>query len=171
VAVRVKVRELGTFTVVLDPVTAPTPLSMESEVAPVTCQSSVTGPPPAAREDGVAVKEAMVGRARAATLTVAVDVPPGPVAVSVKVVLEVTDVVVLVPVTVPTPWSMETVPAPVTCHESVTGPPPSGSVDGLAVKLATMGAPPPPPPAPSPPAPHATGRTVPRRTAAFHHRA
>jgi hypothetical protein len=73
------------------------------------------------------------------TVTLAVELPPPFVAVSVYVVVAVglTDVLV-VPVTGPTPWSIESVVAPVTLQESVELAP--GAIDaGDAVNDAITG--------------------------------
>ena len=56
-------------TVVLVPMTVPTPLSMESSVAPSTSQER-TLEPPAAIAVGAAAKETMVGRPGRPTATV-----------------------------------------------------------------------------------------------------
>jgi hypothetical protein len=70
--------------VTLVPVTVPTPLSIESVVAPVTDHASVDEAP-RAMVAGVAVKEAITGTGKGVTVTVAVAVefPPALVAVSV----------------------------------------------------------------------------------------
>src|SRR6266508_3180056 len=66
VAVRVNVVVVVTatsFEPFVAGVTAPTPGEMERLVAPVTCQLSVTVPPPNASDAGVAVNDVMVGTA------------------------------------------------------------------------------------------------------------
>jgi hypothetical protein len=76
------------------------------------------------------------------TCAVLVLLPPELVAVSVKVVVAVTCAVALPLVTgdtEPTPWSMESVVAPVTTQASVTDPPAVGTVLGVAVKLVMVG--------------------------------
>ena len=72
---------VGETTLLVVPVTAPTPLSMEREVAPVTVQASVELAPEAI-EVGVAVKEVITGPEPTVTVTVAVELPPALVAVS-----------------------------------------------------------------------------------------
>jgi hypothetical protein len=62
-----------------------------------------------------------------------------------------------VPVTVPTPWSIDRLSAFMTCQPSVDEPPPAGSTAGVAVNDTITGRPdgavPPPPavPLPAPP--------------------
>ena len=80
------------------------------------------------------------------TPAVAVLLPFAFVAVSVNVVVVVTVTMTLPMVTGdtgPTPWSMERLVAPVTFQASVTVPPPTGRVDGVAVKLLMVGGGPP----------------------------
>ena len=83
-AVRVKVVVVVGLTEVLEPATAPTPWSMETEVAPVKFQAS-TDDPPAVMFEGEAVKEPITGTGNADTVTVtlAVALPEVFVAVSV----------------------------------------------------------------------------------------
>ena len=74
---------VGETTLLVVPVTSPTPLSMESEVAPVTVQESVELPP-VPIVVGLAVKEVMTGPAITVTVAEAVAIaPPDPVAVRV----------------------------------------------------------------------------------------
>jgi hypothetical protein len=61
--------------------------------------------------------------------------------VRVKTVDEVTLTLALVPLTAPTPLSIERLVAPVTDHESVAFPPPLGSEPGEAEKREITGAP------------------------------
>ncbi len=127
--------------------TEPTFWSMERLFAPVTSQASFTRPPPVDRLDGVAVKLLITGGVMGTvTPAVAVLLPFAFVAVNLNVVVVVTVTVMLPMVTGdtgPTPWSMERLVAPVTFHASVTGPPPTSVVDGVAVKLLMTGGGPP----------------------------
>jgi hypothetical protein len=92
------------------------------------------------------------GTGTTVTVVVAVLLPDPLVAVSVKIVVAAGVTDVLVPVTVPTPWSMLRLVAPVTAQASMLLWPVVMLV-GLAVKLVMVGAvgggvlsPPPPPP-------------------------
>ena len=64
---------VGETTVLVVPVTSPTPASIEREVAPVTAQESVELPP-VAIEVGLAAKEEMTGVDPTVTVTVEVEV-------------------------------------------------------------------------------------------------
>jgi hypothetical protein len=125
-------------TTTLAPVTGPTPPSIESDVAPVTDQARVDDPP-GATCDGDAVNEAITGGS-GVTVTVAVDVadPVALVAVNVYVVVAVGLTTTLVPVTVPTPLSIESDVAPVTDQSRVAGSP-ATTVDGVAANEAIVG--------------------------------
>jgi hypothetical protein len=72
------------LTVVLDPVTAPTPWLMEKVAAPSTVHTSVEYPP-AVIVEGVAANDEITGAGTALTVTVAdaVALPPAFVAVNV----------------------------------------------------------------------------------------
>jgi len=73
VAVRVYTLVAAGVTVLLVPVTVPTPWSMDNEVAPVTAHASVEDAP-AAMVEGVAVNEEMTGVVPGLTVTVVVAV-------------------------------------------------------------------------------------------------
>lgn len=85
---------------------------------------------------------AVGGGGVAATVTVVLEVtdPVALVAVKVKFLLEVTFTTFEVPVTVPTPWSMDNVVARVVAHDRVTSPPPTGRLEGVAVNEVMVGA-------------------------------
>ena len=91
------------LTEVLEPATAPTPWSMETEVAPVKFQAR-TDDPPAVMFEGEAVKEPITGTGNADTVTVtlAVALPEEFVAVSVYVVDVYGVTEMLEPLTMPT---------------------------------------------------------------------
>src|SRR5262249_11138242 len=125
--------------------TAPTPWSIDREVAFSTCQVSCVWPPPAASVAGLAENDRMTGTfAPAPTVTSAlrVVVPAALDALSVNAVVAVTFVRTDVPVTGPTPGSMTMRSAPVTDQVSVTWPPPAGSVSGVAANEPMVGFPP-----------------------------
>jgi hypothetical protein len=99
------------------PETTPIPLSMFRDVAPETVQERVVLEP-SAMEAGEAEKLEMVGLAGPVTVTVtaAVTVPPVLYAESVYVVVAVGETDLLVPETLPTPWSMLIAVALLTFH-------------------------------------------------------
>src|SRR6478752_467013 len=107
---------------------------------PVTCHLSVAGPP-GAIWNGSAVNERILVAGvfgLTVTLTVRVAEPPSLDAVSVYVVLAEGDAVVLVrPVTRPTPLSICSWVASSTDHASVTGSPASDSVGVTVNELMT----------------------------------
>jgi len=109
---------------------------IETDVAPVVAQVSVTLPPPEGRFDGVALKESQAS-AGGATVTGAlhVTVPAAPVTVRTNV-RELGTFTVVEPstATAPMPWLIEAEVAPVDAHVRVTLPPPTGRFDGVAEK-------------------------------------
>ena len=111
---------------------------MESEVALLTVHDSVEDTP-AATDAGLPLKLEITGAGITVTVVVAVTVPPSPVAVKMYVVVTEGVTTVEVPVTTPTPWSMETEVALLTLQESVEELP-LPIVAGLAPKLAITGA-------------------------------
>ncbi len=106
-------------------------------VAPETVQESVLDVPMVIVPE-LAAKEEIVGSAPTVTVAVAVEEPLPLVAVSVYVVVLVGDTEVLVPVTVPTPLSIDKLVAPTTDQASVLEAP-EEIEDGEAVNDAMVG--------------------------------
>lgn len=127
-------------TVLLVPVTVPTPWLMLRLVAPVTVQERVLLWPEL-MVVGLAEKLVMVGAPAGVMFTVAVAVvfPDALDAVSVYVVDSVGETATLVPVTAPTPWLMLRLVAPLTDQERVLLCP-EVMLAGFAVKLVMVGA-------------------------------
>src|SRR5438067_6230870 len=111
---------------------------MESEVALLTVHDSVDDTP-TATDAGLPLKLEITGAGMTVTVAVAVTVPPSPIAVKVYVVVTEGVTTVDVPVTEPTPLSMDSEVVLLTFQESVEELP-IPIVAGLAPKLAIAGA-------------------------------